>query len=345
MKTPSNSKAFWFVWLVAMLSTCLLPGAIQDSRPQPIPITEPEPMTTIPPFTEGLRGDELKAALEDAIRTAMSFTEQAEFPSSPFQGQTVRVTNPTGASAGTYRWNETLAQWLPLWYESPYQITELQVIDQDLIIWSAAEPVSPGDVIVNISEYSYFELLLSADITITLPDAGGVQAQKPLIFHNKAVGQTDTIKATFQNQQFPVGNDDKTTPYGLDMDLELYPGELVVLVSDGGVNGRWLVLHERRNSAISITNADSPFQVKWWHRKILADASGGAVTVNLPGPGAGGTDPGQVNDYEVMNVGASGTVTVVPGVGTLNGAANDPIATQWAGGRYFSDGANWFKAP
>lgn len=336
-----------------LVSAVLRAAFVQDAeRPaiEPIPLGEPVPIV-IPepdmaqanlPLTEGLTGLRLKAALEDALRAAMSQNEGEDFPSTPFEGQVVRVTNPAGASPGTYRRND-LGEWEPMWREVPYAVVPVQVIDKNLIIWNSAEPTSPGDDIYNIREASYFELLLNSSKTVTLPDGGNSSATKPLIFHNKSVGAG--IVATFQRQQFPVGNDDKMSPYNADIDIELHPGELLVLASDLGVNGRWVILHERRNPVIAIDHTDSPFTMKWWHRRVMSDASGGAVTINLPDAESAAQHPGSIYDYTVINTGASGSTTVQPQSGNLNGGASDVLSSQWQGGSYFSDETDYFKKP
>lgn len=72
-------------------------------------------------------------------------------------------------------------------------------------------------------------------------------------------------------------------------------------------------------------------------RVLKADASGGAVTVNLPSAA-----PNLV-EYTIIKSDATGnTVTVDPsGSQTINGAATHVLSTQWASVTLRSDGANW----
>lgn len=68
---------------------------------------------------------------------------------------------------------------------------------------------------------------------------------------------------------------------------------------------------------------------------VLADATGGAFAVTLP-PHLNG------RLVRVEKVDASGNaVTVLPGLGTVGGAANDPLEARWHGATYQSDGTNW----
>lgn len=328
----------------------LAPVAAQDAagpvvpdharaEPEPIDLPEVPVVQTTVPFTEGLLGRDLKAQIENAVAAALTQSEGEDFPTDYRDGQVVRVTNPAGASPGVYRRQN--GAWVALWRESPYVIVPVQVIDTDLVIWNTALPTAPGSDIYNIADASYFELMPTTARTVTLCDAGATSAQKPLVFVNHGVGAGATI--TFQKQVFPGGNDDKFSPFNADIDLVLYPGEMIVLTGDAGVLGRWQILHETRNPIIEIDHNDSPFTMKWWHRKVLADASGGAVTVELPDAESASPHPGQVYDYSVMNIGPSGSVTVQPQSGNVNGGASVSLASQWDAGTFHSDGTDYFQ--
>lgn len=68
---------------------------------------------------------------------------------------------------------------------------------------------------------------------------------------------------------------------------------------------------------------------------VPADASGGDFNVTLPVPAANGR-------VTVKNVGATGTVTVLPhGSETIDGGSSNVISTQWASRDYQSDGDDW----
>jgi len=68
---------------------------------------------------------------------------------------------------------------------------------------------------------------------------------------------------------------------------------------------------------------------------VPADASGGAFNVTLPAPAANAR-------VTVKNIGATGTVTVLPHAAeTIDGASSYPIDTQWTSRDFQSDGTNW----
>lgn len=68
---------------------------------------------------------------------------------------------------------------------------------------------------------------------------------------------------------------------------------------------------------------------------VPADASGGDFNVTLPVPAANAR-------VTVKNVGATGTVTVLPhGSETIDGGSSNVISTQWASRDYQSDGNGW----
>lgn len=256
------------------------------------------------------------------------------FPDGESDGVTTLFKNPSTAawvSGDPTKDDGGVQLWPSL--AAPYAIIDLQVVDQDLIIWNQAEPTSPGDVIVPVWRYSYFELLPTTARTVTLPDATNVTAKKPLIFVNNG-----SAPVTFQRQQFPAGNTDKVAYVNEDVDFELLPGELIVLAGVPEVAGVWRVLHEQRDPVHSIDDGDSPFSMKWWHRTLLVDSSSGDVTVNLP-PAVDGAQ----YRYTVVKIAAANTVTVQPPSGTVNGAASVSLSSQWERGTYKGDGTNYVQ--
>lgn len=81
----------------------------------------------------------------------------------------------------------------------------------------------------------------------------------------------------------------------------------------------------RRLTVVTITNADSPYTAGE-SDVILADATGGAITVNLPDAVVGDT-------YRVVKTDASGNAVTLDasGSGTINGATTRALSSQWAG--------------
>lgn len=88
----------------------------------------------------------------------------------------------------------------------------------------------------------------------------------------------------------------------------------------------------------SIDNTDSPYTATATDHTILGDATGGAITVNLPT--AVGIDG---RTYTIKKVDASGNAVTVDGDGseTIDGAATNALSTQWDSVTVQSDGANW----
>jgi hypothetical protein len=69
---------------------------------------------------------------------------------------------------------------------------------------------------------------------------------------------------------------------------------------------------------------------------VPCNATGGAFNVTLPAAAAG-------RWVTVKKIDASANaVTVVPPAGTIDGAANHPITTQWASRDFVSDGTTWY---
>lgn len=71
---------------------------------------------------------------------------------------------------------------------------------------------------------------------------------------------------------------------------------------------------------------------------ILADATGGPITVTLPAPAAGTHETNFVKKID-----ASGNaVTVVSASGLIDGAASQTLTTQYNSFQYATNGTNWF---
>lgn len=72
---------------------------------------------------------------------------------------------------------------------------------------------------------------------------------------------------------------------------------------------------------------------------VLADATGGAFTVTLPAASL------RKNQMPIivkrLNSGAN-AVTVASAGGTIDGAASQPLGSQYAVLRFVSDGTNWY---
>ena len=112
---------------------------------------------------------------------------------------------------------------------------------------------------------------------------------------------------------FSLDNDPKNTLIG----------KILGLVSTHAVPVAWTAT---KTAAYSAKSGDG----------VLADASGGAFNVTLPTPFANAR-------VTVKNIGATGTVTVLPSASeTIDGASSSAIATQWTSRNFQSDGTNWY---
>lgn len=291
------------------------------------------------PLPQGVQGQDMREALDRALLAAVTAGQsEGALPSSPSPGQLAE--DPT--TGAFTRYNATATQRIGLWNAGagPWSFLvydEGDLVDADLTIWTTAEP-SPGagEVVVWVGRATWFELLpTDAPHTVTLPDMGGATSSRPLGFMNSG-----TEPITFQEQQFPSspGDDFKN---GEPIDLQLDPGEWVVFVGTAGVDGFCQILAEKRGRARTITNADSPYAMKWWelNKPILVDATSGAVTVSLSDPAL--ARPG--DEALVKKIDASGNAVTVDSVsGNIDGAATQSLSSQWDALRARGDLTDWF---
>lgn len=85
--------------------------------------------------------------------------------------------------------------------------------------------------------------------------------------------------------------------------------------------------------AVTTTYTVEPFV-----RVVLADATGGAFTVTLPNAyGRMGQQP-----IFVKRTSAANNITVASAGGTIDGAATQTLASQYAVKGFVSDGTNWW---
>ncbi len=118
---------------------------------------------------------------------------------------------------------------------------------------------------------------------------------------------------------------------------------LVIKDSDGATIGtydgmQYAVSSDTLNNVVSITNSDSPYTASTSNHTIQANATSGAITVNLPtAVGNGG------RTYYIKKTDSSGNaVTIDPnGAQTIDGSATVVLATQYANIFIESDGSNW----
>jgi hypothetical protein len=152
--------------------------------------------------------------------------------------------------------------------------------DTNLILWTEAPAPTPGgsDDLYLASQYSYFALNPdTGGVTVTLPNPSLMDW--PLTFTNNGTQGEDV---TFQSQQSPSVRTDSVTGNALPMDgFKLNKGSTVTIAPSLGAASDWDLLWHDMYYEREITSADSPYTAGWWDRNIHADATGGAITVNL----------------------------------------------------------------
>jgi len=141
-----------------------------------------------------------------------------------------------------------------------------------------------------------------------------------------------------------------------DESAEVTPG-LTTYVEEGDVNGRttWLLKTTSVTlnttalefecmavvAAASITSADHPYTMSLGQRVVLANSTGGVITVNLPP--AADWKHGMVWVKDSAGQAAVNNITIDgDGVEFIDGAATYIISTAWRGVALYSDGAKIF---
>ena len=84
----------------------------------------------------------------------------------------------------------------------------------------------------------------------------------------------------------------------------------------------------------TITSADTPYTATIRDSTLIVNATGGVITVNIPASGCAG------RIYIIKKIDNSNNVTVVPVSGTIDGAANKVLSTQYNYLKVQSDGTN-----
>ena len=90
----------------------------------------------------------------------------------------------------------------------------------------------------------------------------------------------------------------------------------------------------------NITKVTSSYTVTAGDNTVLADATGGAITITLPGPG---TIAGRI--YTIKKIGTGGidnALTITPTSGTIDGGSNYIIYNDWTFVCLQTDGTNWY---
>ena len=91
-------------------------------------------------------------------------------------------------------------------------------------------------------------------------------------------------------------------------------------------------------NVVSITDSDSPYTMTEDVEVVLADATAGVITVNLP---AVATSTELFYTVKKTDGGANVVTVDTPGAETIDGSANVGLAAQYSTVAVVSDSANW----
>ena len=95
-----------------------------------------------------------------------------------------------------------------------------------------------------------------------------------------------------------------------------------------------------RSGIVSITDADSPYTVADDVTSILADATSGTITINLPA-----VSGENKRNLRIMKVDASGNAVTLDGDGseTINGSTTLVLSGQYDKADLITDAIEWFN--
>lgn len=117
-----------------------------------------------------------------------------------------------------------------------------------------------------------------------------------------------------------------------------FKDSLAVGLASGTTANSTLQLNGSMSS--NITKVTSSYTVTSGDNTVLADATGGAITITLPGPG---TITGRI--YTIKKIGTGGidnALTITPSSGTIDGGSNYIIYNDWTFVCLQTDGTNWY---
>lgn len=145
----------------------------------------------------------------------------------------------------------------------------------------------------------------------------------------KTTGLTSNVRLLFSNANQEVSEVNDLTPY-------LNGGNRITVTDDG--DGTVTIAAQNLSALSTIDDTDSPFTALHTNERnyIIADATNGAITVNLP-PAA---------DWTGLEIivkkldSAANNVTVSPdGTETIDGAGSYDLVNQWDTVTLYSDGS------
>lgn len=200
----------------------------------------------------------------------------------------------------------------------------------------------PATVVSSAADVNFFCDTSAGNVTVTLVNPGGTSQGSNLgilsrnvrIFKTTADANTVTINVAsgggINNQSSVVLEE-----FGESVELSTMPLS--------AVTGQWFCVSSAKRVQSIRTITTTPYVPVWSDDVLLVDATAGNMTVNLP-LAAATTRLGRVLVIKKSDATAN-TVTVNrAGADTIQGAATDVYAAQWAGNRLQPDGATTWIA-
>lgn len=241
------------------------------------------------------------------------------------------ATNPGGVSTGdqTFGGNKT--------FQNNVHIVQQATIDGNLLLTTIgnAAPTDSNNVLVRRTDGTVVEKLLNSN------------AFKALVT-GKSPGAVNDINIDSSLATQTVINipDASTTVRGVVNTLsgqtfagyKSFRDSLAVGVAEGTkANSSFQV---NGSMATNLTKVTSSYTVTAGDNTILADATGGALTITLPSPGA---IAGRI--YTIKKIGSGGIdkeVTISASGGTIDGSGNYIIYNDWTFVTLQTDGTDWY---
>ncbi|HEY1166373.1 MAG TPA: hypothetical protein VGE90_14435 [Chitinophaga sp.] len=241
------------------------------------------------------------------------------------------ATNPGGVSVGdqTFGGNKT--------FQNNVQIGQTTTLDGNLVISTigSAAPTDSNNVLIRQTDGTIVKKLLDANAFKTL-----VTGKDP--------GTVNDINIDSSSSSQTIINvpDASTTVRGV-MNLasgqtfagyKSFRDSLAVGVAEGTKGNS--TFQVTGSVATNLTKVSTSYTVNAGDNTVLADATGGALTITLPSPG---TIAGRM--YTIKKIGSGGIdneVTITTSGGTIDGNSNYIIYNDWTFVTLQTDGTDWY---
>lgn len=322
-------SALGFVAIAQDVAPHLPPPVVGSAEPLEVPDMPPldqTPLSADERFARTIERMQIRLAqLENS--SAHDWTEDgASLPNSHLGYDTDSGffrAGPAVGAGGVRLWPGNTPVWVTIF--------PLQLVDEGLVLWTQSDP---GSGAMRQDEVAIVEFLTvgASDLVCTLGTGSLPLSYRPIKFHNVGDGGGGGKNVLLLSQQTPALKDEMLVDNMEHLDdIVLLPGDWIQLYGFGAstlsADACYKLLGDGRRSVHSIDNGDTPFTVTpGLERVIRVDATAGPVTVILAPAGTG------YSTVSVIKTDASGNAVTVQG--TIEGAANRTLATQFARERY-----------